>query len=526
MHRESRPAWHTLREHITFWVIGGVLLALTGLAPEEWLARAIDRLHVPDNILHLWTAGIDVRVVPIAIGMTVIAIGLLRQRRVTAFASAAPSLGAPAGLAVMPPLHVADPAPSVAESPPGSGHQPPPLPDKPSIAVLPFTNLSGDPDQEYFSDGVVEDIIGALSQASWLFVIARNSSFTYKGRAVDVKQVGRELGVRYVLEGSVRKATGRVRITGQLIDAASGAHLWADHFDGSLENVFDLQDRVTESVAGAIEPRLQRAEIERTKNKPTASLDAYDYYLRGMASLHQATDESMRDAQDLFGKVLALDPAYGAAHGMAAQCVCYLKLNQSLVEPEKEVAEGVRLARLAVTAGRDDPIALWTGGHALAYLAGELDVGMTLVDRACSLNPNLAAAWSRAGWIQIWRGEPLAAIEKFQRSMRLNPLDPLLYSNLNGIGMAHFFAERYDEAAAWAQRSINERPNWLSALRIKAAAHALAGRTDEAQRTIAQLLRVRPGMRLSNVRDWMASYRRPADVERYLRGLRQAGLPE
>src|SRR5262249_22446193 len=273
-----------------------------------------------------------------------------------------------------------------------------PLPDRPSIAVLPFANLGGDLEQEYFADGMVEDIIGGLSRIGWLFVIARNSSFTYKGRTVDVKQVGRELGVRYVLEGSVRKAGSRVRITGQLIDAMTGGHIWADRFDGALEDVFDLQDRVTASVVGAIEPRLQRAEIERAGRKPTESLDAYDYFLRGMASFHLLTRDSLPEAGRLYLRATELDPNYASAYGMAAWCIQFSRLNGWLPDPEHEIAAAVRLARRAVALGKDDPTALWSGGHSLAFLASELETGAAHVERALALNPNLAAAWIASGW--------------------------------------------------------------------------------------------------------------------------------
>ena len=274
------------------------------------------------------------------------------------------------------------------------------LPDKPSIAVLPFLNLSGDPEQEYFADGVVEDIISALSRIRWLFVIARNSSFTYKGRAVDVKQVGRELGVRYVLEGSVRKAANRVRITGQLIDATTGAHLWAERFEGTLDDIFELQDQVAASVVGAIAPQLERAEIERAKRKPTESLDAYDYYLRGMANLHQGTREAINEALPLFYKAIELDPDFASAYGMAAWCHFWRKVNGWMTDRPQEIAEGARLARRAVELGKDDAVALTRGGHALGHFVGDLDGGIALVDRALVLNPNLAAAWFLGGFLQ------------------------------------------------------------------------------------------------------------------------------
>jgi len=250
-----------------------------------------------------------------------------------------------------------------------------PLPDKPSIAVLPFENMSGDPEQEYFADGIVEEIITALSRFRQLFVIARNSSFTYKGRAVNVKQVGCELGVRYVLEGGVRKAVDRVRITAQLVDALTGAHLWADRFDGALKDIFELQDKVTESVVGAIAPRLEQAEIERSKRKPTESLDAYDYYLRGMASIYQWTRESTSKALSLFYRAIELDPDFALAYAAAAMCYNQRKNNNWMIDRPSEIAETARLARRAVRLGKDDAFALCTSGNALAYVVHEVDAG-------------------------------------------------------------------------------------------------------------------------------------------------------
>ena len=281
------------------------------------------------------------------------------------------------------------------------------LPDKPSIAILPFTNLSSDPEQDYFADGMVEDIITALSRFKALFVIARNSSFTYKGRAVDVKQVGRELGVRYVLEGSVRKAANRVRITGQLVDTATGAHLWADRFDGGLGDIFDLQDQVTESVVGAIAPAVEKAEIERAKRKPTESLDAYALYLRGLARFYQfasrqANDEALR----LFNSAIELDPDFASAYGRAASCYVCAKINGWFSGAANEIAEVKRLAERAVELGKDDAFALAAGGYALVYVVRDLEVGAALIDRALVLNSNSAEAWFYGGWVKTWLGEP------------------------------------------------------------------------------------------------------------------------
>ena len=308
-----------------------------------------------------------------------------------------------------------------------------PLPDKPSIAVLPFQNMSGDPEQEYFTDGMVEDIITALSRFKALFVIARNSSFTYKGKAVDIKQVGRELGVRYVLEGSVRKAANRLRISGQLIDASTGGHLWADHFDGVLEDIFELQDRVASSVVGAIAPKLEQAETERAMRKPTESLDAYDCFLRAMAHYHLFTRDSLLEARRLFRRATDLDPTYAAAYGFEAWCVVVCQTNGWLADPEREIPEGVRLARRAVAIGMDDPVALGRVAEAWAIWLVSLKTGSPYVDRAILLNPNLALAWSVSGWLRAYLGEHADAIERLERAIRLSPLDLLAHHVLRRI---------------------------------------------------------------------------------------------
>jgi len=399
------------------------------------------------------------------------------------------------------------------------------LPDKPSIAVMPFNNMSGDPEQEYFADGIVEEIITALSRMRWLFVIARNSSFTYKGRAVDVKQVGHELGVRYVLEGGVRKAANRVRITAQLIDALTGAHLWADRFERALENIFELQDQVTESVVGAIAPKVEQAEIERAKRKPTESLNAYDYYLRAMAYFHQWNREATDEALQLFYKAIELDPDFSSAYGMAAWCYIRRKGNRWVADDVKETSEAAQLAQRAAALGREDAVALSTSGYALAAIVGQLDEGVAFIDRALVLNPNLAWSWSFSGWMRIYLGEPELAIKHFTHSMRLNPLDPFQYVAQTGIALVHFLAGRYDEASSWAQNALREGPTHHPALRVFAASNALAGRLDDAQKAVVQLREIDPALRVSDV-PGLLHFRRPEDVARYTEGLRKAGLPE
>ncbi len=400
------------------------------------------------------------------------------------------------------------------------------LPDKPSIAVLPFTNMSGDPEQDYFADGMVEEIITALSHFRQLFVIARNSSFTYKGRAVDVKQVGRELGVRYVLEGSVRKAANRVRITGQLVDTATGGHLWAERFDGGLGDIFDLQDQVTESVVGAIAPAVEKAEIERAKRKPTDSLDAYALYLRGLATFYQFASRQVNDeALRLFNSAIELDPDFASAYGRAALCYAFAKGNGWFSDTANEIAEVTRLAQRAVELGKDDAFALAAGGYALAFVVRDLEVGAALIDRALGLNSNLAEAWFCGGWAKIWLGEPEPAIERFARAMRLSPLDPWVTRMRSGTAHAHFLLGRYDEAASWAAMALHDRPDWQTGLRIDAASNAMAGRPEQAHKAMARLRRLNPVLRVSTLKDLLGPWQRE-DLLRYEEGLRRAGLPE
>ena len=405
------------------------------------------------------------------------------------------------------------PSSSLATKTPTETAQPLALPDKPSIAVLPFQNMSGDPEQEYFADGMVEDIITALSHFKALFVIARNSSFTYKGRAVDVKQVGRELGVRYVLEGSVRKAASRVRITGQLVDTATGAHLWADRFDGGLGDVFDLQDQVTESVVGAIAPVVEKAEIERAKRKPTGSLDAYALYLRGSARLHQVENRQAREeALRLFNSAIELDPDFASAYGRAAFCYLLAKVNGWSSDTANEIAEVTRLAQRAVELGNDDAIALAHSGYALAYVVRDLELGAALIDRALALNSNLAEAWSFGGWVKIFLGEPEAAIERFARAMRLSPLDPFVTGMRAGTAYANFLLGRYFEAASWAAMALQDKPDFQPGLRVAAASNAMAGRPEQAQKAMSRLRQLNPALRVSNLKDLLSPYRRAEDL--------------
>ena len=398
------------------------------------------------------------------------------------------------------------------------------LPDKPSIAVLPFQNMSDDPDQEYFSDGITEDIIAGLARLHWLFVIARNSSFTFKGKVVDAKEIGESLGVRYLLEGSVRKAGERVRIASQLIDAATGLHMWTDRFDGTLSDVFDLQDRITSSVIGAIEPRLRRAEIERARRKPTDNIDAYDLFLRALALHNTLSSEDSREALRLLDRAVELDPNYAAAYGLAAYC--YLRQRQRGWSPST-TADGARLAMLAAQKGQDDPEALWMAGVSLAILIGESEDALALIDRSLRLNPNSAGAWMASGLTRAYAGDSATAILHFERSIELNPLDPMVYITWYGIAFAHFAAGRSEESSAWLDRSLRSMPSYLPALRLKIAITALQGHTEECRKWVERLLAVVPDTTLQKLRfHYEPSIKSPTCRDALLDGLRRAGLPE
>jgi TolB-like protein/class 3 adenylate cyclase len=362
---------------------------------------------------------------------------------------------------------------------------PPPLPDKPSVAVLPFANISSDPEQEFFADGIAEDIITALSRYPSLFLIGRNSSFTYKGRVVDLKQVGRELGVRYVLEGSVRKAGNRVRITGQLIDAETGAHLWADRFDGSLEDVFDLQDKAASNVAGVIEPALQAAEIRRSAGRPTKDLTAYDLYLRGYAMSLSSTRQ-MPEALHLLEQAIARDPRYGSALAWAANCCYRLIVDGRSDDPVADRLKGADFARRALEVADDDPGILANAAFALARFGEDIGAMMALVDRALALNPNYARGWHISGNLRVYAGQPDIAIEHIEVSLRLSPR-ARVGPSLAVIGRAHFFSRRFGEAVPKLLLAIQEDTSFPGPYRFLAACYAHMGRLDDAREVVTRL---------------------------------------
>jgi adenylate cyclase len=398
----------------------------------------------------------------------------------------------------------------------------PRLPDKPSIAVLPFENMSGDPDQEYFADGMVEEIITALSRFKWLFVIARNSSFTFKGRAVDVKEVGRRLGVRYVLEGSVRKASGKVRITGQLIDAATGAHIWADRFERDLTDVFALQDEVTVAVVSAIQPKLLQTEIAMAARRRPENITAYDFYLRTMQQFYLTTREGVAEALRLAHRALELDPRFGSVAALAGICHMRNVVWGYANDPQFDRKEAIRLLRLALSVDGDDPDTLAMAASTSAFMVGDSENEIEMADRAVALNPNSFNAWNYRGWVYKISGLPEEAARSFERAIRMSPVDPLLHQTFLGMGVAFIELRRFDEAIAVGKKALRQNPSFAPAYCCLASAFAHLGRDAEAREAAARLLEVDPGFTISA----RMGRRRQSHLKLLIEGLRKAGLPE
>jgi TolB-like protein len=399
------------------------------------------------------------------------------------------------------------------------------LPDKPSLAVLPFQNMSGDPEQEYFADGIVEEITTAIARFPWLFVIARNSSFTYKGKAVDVRQVARELGVRYVLEGSVRKAGNRVRITGQLIDTATDAHLWADRFDGSLDDIFELQDQVASSVAGTIEPKLRLAEIERASRKPTDSLDAYDLYLRALAQWYKRTEDGMAEAHRLACQALDRDRDYAPAMAMIAGCRVMQRHRHWISASGPEVDEGIRMARQALAMAGDNADVLDHAGYALAVLTGDNETGLSAIGRALVLNPNSARALGRRALVLAFLDRPDEAIIAAQQGLRLSPLDPVAHNFYLAQAIAHLASGRYEAALSFIDRALRENAGTPSMfLKISFCGHL--GRREEADKCIGLLRELHLEPTIAGITRRLPNGLSPNIASRLAEGLRKAGLPE
>ena len=400
------------------------------------------------------------------------------------------------------------------------------LPDRPSIAVLPFTNMSGDPEQEYFADGMAEEVITALSCCKWLFVIARNSSFVYKGKAIDVRDIGRDLGVRYVLEGSVRRSGNRLRFTGQLVDATSGAHIWADRFDGDISDIFELQDRFTQSIVAAIEPGLQLAEIERLKSKPAANLEAYDLTLRAQQWEYEFTEESLAAALRCLIQALATDPSYAPAMALAGYCYGERRIQGWAQDLPGEAAEGLRLASRAVELGKDDSNVLWMAAFAVWRLAQDAQRARELANRSLRFNPNSAIALAITAWTEMQMGHFGKAIELFHRAERLSPRDPRGWLIATGLGSAHFYEGHFDEAVAWIEAALVQNPRFAVARRTLAASLARLGQREKAATVVQELLIIEPQFTLAELRARVRFLDRTPWGNAFLDALRLAGLPE
>jgi adenylate cyclase len=412
---------------------------------------------------------------------------------------------------------------------PGEGSDPdvqrPPwlsLPHKPSIAVLPFQNMSGDPEQDYFADGMVEDIVTGLSRIKWLFVIARNSSFVYKGKAVDVRQAGRELGVRYLLEGGVRKAGQRLRVTAQLVEAETGAHLWADKFDGELKDVFEFQDRITESVVAIVEPSVQKSEIERSRRKRPESLDAHDLYLRALPYVSPISPANAPIATEFLLHALRLEPNYAAAHAYLAWAHQIHFAHGGGFDEADRIA-GLRHARAALANDVDDATALAVGANVAGFLGKDAKAALNAIERALSCNPSSAIAYYFGAALYAWSGDPVTGTAYAHRALRLSPFDPLTFQAHLGLAIAAFDEERYDEAAAWWGKCAQANPDFGGFVMGQAAALALAGRMDEAKSACARGLALEPGFSLRTARELGYA---PAIEAKLVQGQRLSGVPE
>jgi TolB-like protein/Tfp pilus assembly protein PilF len=401
---------------------------------------------------------------------------------------------------------------------------PPTLPNKPSIAVLPFQNMSGDPEQEYFADGMVEEITTALSRSRWLFVIARNSAFTYKGKAIDISRVGRELGVRYVLEGSVRRSGSRVRITGQLIEVATQAHIWADRFDGNLDDIFDLQDRVAESVIGAVVPTIEKAEIALAVRRPTENLTAYEHYLRGMGQFYQFTKEGHQASLPFFVKAAEADPHFALAYAGQAGWYISGKAFAFIDIDTNKAQRAEHVAREALRLDSDDSKVLAYAGQALTYVVRQVEEGSSLLSRAVELDPNLAIARLWLGGAKMYLGRFDEAVGQFQLALRLSPVDPRAFLAYSGVASSHFLSGRYQEALEWAADGIRRWPLFVQLHRQRMAALAMLGRLEEAARSREEVLRLDAALTISEMK--RSSPYRPEDLERMVAAWRLGGMPE
>jgi TolB-like protein len=468
--------WKTAREHISNAVVGGAILVLTGFTPETWMAKLLSVLHVPDSLRVAWPSFLDARVLVLAAGVAII-VGdtLLRQRK---RGSLAPSLVTGVSPAVE----------SGARTNPATApvRDTLPLPDKPSIAVLPFTNLSGDAEQEYFADGITEDVITALSRFRWFFVIARNSSFVYKGKATDVKQVARELGVRYVLEGSVRKYGERVRITAQLIDGQTANHIWAERYDFDLAEIFSVQDEITERVTGAIEPEVLKLEGGRLATRAAANLNAWDLVRQGTWHFHQVTQAGHLRARELFREAIKLDPQFADSHIWLARVSAGIVAFGWSGNPQDDLREGLKAAQNAIRLDEKDPYS----HYALAIISvfsDALEQATHAALEAVEISPSFALGYYVLGTARVYSGNAIEAIGSFERGFRLNPYDPQNFVFIQLMSIACYFAGQVEMALQTAVRAYKIRPDWRPTLETLIICYATLDKMEEAHRYVEQL---------------------------------------
>ena len=500
----------TVREHLSNAVIGGLILMLTGFTPEHLFVEAIHALHISEEALKKYSLGLDPRLLLVLIGVLLI-VGdfLLRRRNGKAETAGVQAVEASTNSQIV--------GRTTSTATPDFS-----LPELPSIAVLPFSNMSDDAAQDYFADGMVEDIISGLSRVKRLFVIARNSSFTYKGKPVDVKQVGRELGVRYVLEGSVRKSGNNLRITGQLVDTTTGAHVWAERYDRKVEDIFVLQDEMTISIVGAIVPSLRRAEAERVKRKRPDSLDAYDLVMQAQADVDSGLPDRAINALALIDRALAIDPGYALAHAYAAMSYHNRFVRGGLREEDRTAS--TQHAQAAVLHGQDDAVALTFAAFSIGMDGHDRAAAFTAFESALAISPSSALTYILGSVVLAWGGEAERAIDWSERGMRLSPFDPWAFAAYDAQAMGHFHLGQFDKAAQAAYKSVQANPAHSIPYVQLAASLAKLGRLEEAKAAAAKVLDLQPNFRFS--RQFAGVGCEPTLAAAHGEALRAAGLPE
>ncbi len=520
-----RRLLHVGREYLTHWAIAGTVIALTGFAPEHWFADLVSHLAIPESLRRAWPAALDIRIVLVAVGVAIIAWDALRRSRaqrpieqIDRQAETHPQIAgglAKAANAV---------APASAELAKTDGTPELALPHKATIAILPFDNMSGDANQEYFADGITEDIITALSKNRWLSVIARNSTFAFKGHAKDVRRIAQELGADYVVEGSVRKVENRVRITVQLIDAASGNHVWAEHYDRNLEDIFAVQDEVTGSIAARIEPELGAVERQRSERKSTQNLNAWDCYHLGMSHMYKFDGDGNVEAQRLFRRAIDFDPKFAEAYARLAYCIVLSMVYFDAAPTVELLDDALLIAKKAALL--DDKDAFAHLAIARVHLArGEYDQAMAECEISVDLNPTFAQGYCAMGDALAYAGRLEESISQFEKATHLSPQDPWRWAFFSYRSLAYIFLGQHDKAAEWARNALRV-PNcqyWANAHLVAALGHL--NKTDEARIAVAELLRRKPEFSCSYAAEHLFYVKNHDQAEHYLEGLRKAGLP-